>query len=82
MGRFLKYCGPKVCELLHLPRLSKATLFFRAKKNEGETPVLFAIESDLTEILRSLDSSGNIRSTVCRFKRQPVDPLVEPGTVT
>jgi len=47
MVRFLGYCGPKVYEILHHPRLSKATLVFvkkkEGKKNPGEeTPALFA----------------------------------------
>jgi len=84
MVRFLGYCGSKVCEILHLPRLSKVTFFILKEKEnpEGETPALFAFESYLNGILTSLDSSGSIRSTGCHFRRQPVDPLVEPGTVT
>ena len=46
------YSGLKICEILHLPRLSKATLIFFLKKGgkpQGERPVLFAIESYLTD---------------------------------
>ena len=66
MVRFLGYCGPTVYEILHLPRLSKATLdfffFFKKtkRKPEGETPVLVALESYRTGILTSLDSSGSL----------------------
>jgi len=31
MKRFLEYSGPKICEILHLPRLSKATLVLKKK---------------------------------------------------
>jgi len=65
MVGFLEYCVPKVCELLHLPRISKATpVFFEKKKGkkrkpEGEIPAMFAFESYLTGILTSLDPSGS-----------------------
>jgi len=67
MVRFLGYCGPTVYEILHLPRLSKATLdfffFFKKtkRKPEGETLALsrVAIESYLTVPVTSLDSSGS-----------------------
>jgi len=85
MVRFLGYCGSKVCEILHLPRLRKATLVLfylkksKGKRNpEGEKPALFAFESYLTGILTSLESFMSICRTVC----QPVDLLVEPETVT
>jgi len=64
MKRFFGYSGPKIYEILHLPRLSKATLVFlkkeEKKKPEGERPVLFAIESYLTGIVTSLDSFGSL----------------------
>jgi hypothetical protein len=34
MVRFLRYSGPKVCEIFHLPRPSRATLDFLEKKKK------------------------------------------------
>jgi len=87
--RFLGDCGPKVCEILHLPRLSKTRQSNRyflkkkeGKKPEGERPASFTFESYSTGILTSLDSTGSFCSSSCHFRRLPVDPLVKPGTVT
>jgi len=61
MVRFLGYCGPKIYEILHLNKQSDTSVFFRKKKKpEGERPALFAIESYLTGIVTSLNSSVGV----------------------
>ena len=68
--KFLGYCDPKVFEIVHFPRLSKATLVVKKekeKKPKGEIPALFAFENYLTGILTSFDTSRRNNTRVVRI---------------
>jgi hypothetical protein len=56
MKRFLEYSDPKICEILHLPRLSEATLVFfkkEKKKNPSRCPGLSTVSEFFRKVAKA-----------------------------